>query len=157
MFICRHLRFRNNESQILVPSVFRLEKYYNIYFWVPELAPSCNARHVMRNRKEVFFPAAGCLRCCGRLLQKEIITPFPTVQSNYFSRLRDPIRNTKKYDKCHFLQRFRWTCKNRTRVFRRRETATLKSEHSCKNVNSFITRWIHFVTFALSQLVLYKI
>ena len=40
-------------------------------------------------------------------LQKEIITPFPPVQSNYFSRLRDPIRNTKKYDKCHVLQRFR--------------------------------------------------
>ena len=40
-------------------------------------------------------------------LQKEIITPFPTVQSNYFSRLRDPIRNTKKYDKCNFLQRLR--------------------------------------------------
>ena len=38
-------------------------------------------------------------------LQKEIITPFPTVQSNYFSRLRHPIRNTKKYDKGHFLQR----------------------------------------------------
>ena len=35
--------------------------------------------------------------------------------------------------------------------------ATLKSEHSRKNVNSFITRWSHFVTFALSQLALYMI
>ena len=35
--LCRRLRFRSNKSQISVPSVFRLEKYYNVYCWVPEL------------------------------------------------------------------------------------------------------------------------
>ena len=61
----------------------------------------------MRNRKEVFFSLPQGASVAVDALQKEIITPFPTVQSNFFSRLRDPIRNTKKFDKCHTLQLFR--------------------------------------------------
>ena len=53
----------------------------------------------------VFFSLPQGASVAVDALQGEIITPFPTVQSNYFSRLRDPIRNTKKYDKCDFLQR----------------------------------------------------
>ena len=37
------------------------------------------------------------------LYRRRLSTLFPAVQSNNLSRLRDPIRNTKKYDKCHFL------------------------------------------------------
>ena len=80
-------------------------------------------------------------RKCLQSIQKEIMTPFPTVQSNCFSRLCDPIKNTKKYDKCHFLQRLRRRDAKGEDVFPARcETASSKSEHSRKNVNSFISR-----------------
>ena len=89
--------------------------------WNPALwTPVYNGRSLTSSRiypswgttRRFSFLVAGCLRYCGRF------TPFPTVQSNYFSRFRDPIKNTKKYNKCHFLQRFRWACKRRGRVFR---------------------------------------
>ena len=92
-----------------------------------------------------FFPCRRVPLVAVDALQKEIITLFPTVQSNYFSRLRDPIRNTKKYDKCHFLQRFIEQAKKEDTFSARCETATLKSEHSPKNVNSFITLCLHLL------------
>ena len=64
-------------------------------------------------------------------LQKEIITPFPTLQSNHFSRLRDPIRNTKNMIIVISLNALGEHAKGEdVPVSARCETATLKSEHS---------------------------
>ena len=99
----------------------------------------------MRNRREVFFSLPQGASVAVDALQKEIITPFPTVQSNFFSRLRDPIRNTKKFDKCHTLQLFRWACKRGWRIFCALRDGHLEVWALAQRCNSFITRLGHFV------------
>ena len=71
------------------------------------------------------------------------LTPFPTVQSNYFSRFRDPIKNTKKYNKCHFLRRLGERAKGEDVFSARCETAVMNSKQEC----SVIVRWRDFIPF----------
>ena len=79
------------------------------------------------------------------LYRRRLSTPFPTVQGNNFSRLRDPIRNTKKYDKCHFLQLFRWAYKRGGCVFCALRDGHLEVWALAQRCNSFITCLSYFV------------